>query len=371
MNITWQGVFDTTIIATISLFNMDIATIITPDCYQNWDFYSKYLMMVLAPIFLITLIILCYLFLKVIRFVNTNIFLISEKVDNINFEKLNIKFFYFITLCCRYLYIPETIITRIPFQKTWQTALKKYTLNYYPNISTDDEKYQNFYPWKRENINHTGKKISPEDLLTIGLYLVLIEIISSNIEELKNIFFLVLSPIGIVLAFMGTRKNLKEMWYRQKNSKLNGDDEINESRMKRISFVVSENPNLHANAKKLSDKNEKINDENQNSLSTTSSPNTDSSSNSSSNFDTNDSQNENDIELNGKNNSDVELKNVKIKINSIGDQKIGHLKQENEKLKLTIDELVDEKKKYIQDISTLKEKILQLQNDLKSLKEKD
>ncbi|KAJ3441589.1 hypothetical protein M0812_13602 [Anaeramoeba flamelloides] len=465
MNMTWDNNYiDTTIIAAISLFNMDIATIITPDCYQNWDFYSKYLIMVLVPIFLFGSICLFYLFLKVIRFINTNFFLISEKIDNINFEKLNIKIFYFITLCCRYLYLPETIITSIPFQKTWQAALNKYTLNYYPNISTDDEKYQKFYPWfvffliiymvlipivfliililsKKNNFNDFWRKrfgwlwefykpkrfyweifkiifkflmiitpilistsnhltlvlvilllitlimiilililkpypriipfdkegriyksfwekISPEDLITIGLYLVLIATISSNIEQLKNIFYLFLNPIGIILAFMGTRKNLKEMWYKQKNTKLNrnGDDGINEPRMKKFSFVVGENPNLGDHVKKLSDNKKKINKK-QNNLSTTSSSNTDSSSNSSSNFDSRDNDNENDIELNEKKNSDVELKNVKIKINSIGQQKIKKLKKENEKLKLIISELVDGKEKSNKEIIALKKKL--------------
>ncbi|KAJ3441510.1 hypothetical protein M0812_13523 [Anaeramoeba flamelloides] len=300
---------------------------------------------------------------ELIRFVNTNIFLISEKVDNINFEKLNIKIFYFITLCCRYLYIPETIITSIPFQKTWQTALKKYTLNYYPNISTDDEKYQNFYPWfvffliiymvfipitfiiililsKKNNFNdYWGKRfgwlwefyktqrfyweiikiifkffiIITPILISTSSHLTLVLVLLLCLLVIMIILILIFKPYPRIIPFDKEKRKYKSYWEKmspedlltiglylkcgtdKKNSKLNGDDEINESRMKKFSFVVSENPNLHANAKKLSDKNEKINDENQNSLSTTSSQRTDSSSNSSSNFDSNDSQNENDI----------------------------------------------------------------------------
>ncbi|KAJ3426427.1 insulin-like growth factor binding proteinn-terminal [Anaeramoeba flamelloides] len=317
MNIKFPDYINNSVISSLSIFNFDLNLIIKPDCYQKFDFYSKYFIMVLSPFILIFVFLLIYVALR--------IYIKIKVLQNIDLHKINAKYFYYITLGLRYLYIPEIIICSQPFQTTYQEGLKKHTLDYYPSIYTDDQKYQNFYPWfiifiifyaglipslfivilyfsKRKNFsiyweNRFGwmwkfykkkrfwweiskmifrfliviipifannsisldyllmilvllitlmmiiivifkpypvvisqdkeirniksfwEKISPEDITSIGLYLVLIATISSSIEKTYGLLFFFVNPIGVIFTFMGTRKNLKEMWYKNKKIK--------------------------------------------------------------------------------------------------------------------------------------------------------
>ncbi|KAJ6252877.1 insulin-like growth factor binding protein [Anaeramoeba flamelloides] len=400
MSISWPEYINSNIVSSASVFNFEISTIVTPKCYKNFDFYSKYLIMVLFPICFILLALLILLIIKIINLVffclgkmrrrkikkqksktknikkklqsqsqsssssssssssnekgsndndnnnndnNNN----SKKKDTetkntmtvtkkttikntkdtltnnqlIDSNKFYISICNLISIMLRYLFIPEIIICAKPFQTTYQKGIDKNTLNYAPNISTDDQKYQKYYPlflfflyfysisiplffiiiliiskkhnfsdyWKKRfgwlwefykpkrywweipkiffklfiiilpilislqhknillisifslitlmtiiiiifkpypflipidgenrNVKSIWEKIAPEDLITIGLNLILIAIVTSGIDELYNVLYTILYPVGIIFTFMGTRKNLKEMWYKKK-----------------------------------------------------------------------------------------------------------------------------------------------------------
>ncbi|KAJ6242792.1 hypothetical protein M0813_02640 [Anaeramoeba flamelloides] len=318
MNINFTNLVDNSAISTLAIFNFDFTLIFNTDCYQNVNFYSKYLIFVLVPISLVLLCLLVYVTIRLVCL------LLKSNSKQEMWSKLTNIFIYSITLGFRYLYITEAMACMRPFQATWQSGLQKKTLDYDPQIYTNDQRYQSFYPWflfflifyiivvplffivililaKRHNFSHFwGKKfgwlwefykpnrfwweipkmifkcliiifpiivgnlaikyqllsiffiilafnilililkpypnlipsdkdkrniksfwekISPEDLISVGLNLILMAIISSGIEEISNILFLLLNNVGLILAFMGTRKNFKEMWYKRKKIK--------------------------------------------------------------------------------------------------------------------------------------------------------
>ncbi|KAJ3443888.1 insulin-like growth factor binding proteinn-terminal [Anaeramoeba flamelloides] len=325
MNIKWPLYIDGGIISANSLFNFDISAIFRPGCYQKFDFYSKYLIMVLFPLALLALSLLVYLIFKIMEL---NAF---KKKIGINWDRINAKYCNLISLAFRYLYIPEIIICTQPMQTTWQEGIKKHVLDYYPTIATEDEKYQKYYPWfwfffifyalvipiayaiiliiskkkhfseywykrfgwlwdfykpnrfwweivklifrflilliplfisssssnfqiiqlvlligiilimiiltlsfrpfpyfatqqenppmKSPELRSLWEKISPEDVASIGLNIILIAIVSSGITQTRSIIFFIFYPVGVVTAFMGTRKNFKQMWIKNKKRK--------------------------------------------------------------------------------------------------------------------------------------------------------
>ncbi|KAJ6240013.1 insulin-like growth factor binding protein [Anaeramoeba flamelloides] len=323
MNISWPTYIDGSIISASSLVNLEISTIITPNCYQNYTFFTKYLIMVLIPIALVAVIVAGYLVFRLIS---------KYKKKDIDWQRVNSKILYSLTLALRYLYIPMAIVSSRPFQTTYQEGLEKTTLDYSPDIDTDSEKYKAFYPWfvfffflnvcsipllfiaalliskfkhlsdywkdkfgwlwefyrpnrfyweivkiffkfaiivipiyskitdqnylllmvlmfvlamnifilvfrpypflvptnKHEReLKSVWEKISPEDLVSFGLNIILMGIISSGIEKARNVLFFFLYPIGTIFTFMGTRKNFKEMWYQRKKIKKYKDDPNN------------------------------------------------------------------------------------------------------------------------------------------------
>ncbi|KAJ6252872.1 insulin-like growth factor binding protein [Anaeramoeba flamelloides] len=466
MSINWPEYINSNIISSTSIFNFEISTIVTPECYKNFDFYSKYLIMVLFPICFILLALLILLIIKIINLVfsflvkkgkikiknqNPNINNIKKKSQSssssssneneikkespsssssssssietetknkmpvtkktttkntkdtitnnqlIDTNKFIIPICNLISIMLRYLFIPEIIICAKPFQTTYQKGIDKNTLNYAPNISTDDQKYQKYYPlflfflyfysisiplffiiiliiskkhnfskyWKKRfgwlwefykpnrywweipkiffklfiiilpilislqhkntllisilslitlmtiiiiifkpypflipidgesrNVKSIWEKIAPEDFITIGLNLILIAIVTSGIDELDNMLYLIFYPIGIIITFIGTRKNIKEMWYKKKQIQ----------KFKNSKQEKTQN-NIHLNKNKIN-------------LSTTSSSN---------------NSDNTDLELNIMPNNDKN--NLDDENNNLLQKELQKLKNENEKLK--------------------------------------
>ncbi|KAJ6252870.1 insulin-like growth factor binding protein [Anaeramoeba flamelloides] len=346
MSINWPEYINSNIVSSTSIFNFEISTIVTPECYKNFDFYSKYLIMKSqsssssssneneigkassssssSPSSTSSSGKGNNKNNKNKIKDNNNNNKIKDPITNnqlIDTNKYIISICNLISIMLRYLFIPEIIICAKPFQTTYQKGIDKNTLNYAPNISTDDQKYQKYYPlflfflyfysisiplffiiiliiskkhnfskyWKKRfgwlwefykpnrywweipkiffklfiiilpilislqhkntllisilsliilmtiiiiiykpypflipidgenrNVKSIWEKIAPEDFITIGLNLILIAMVTSGIDELDNILYSIFYPIGIIITFIGTRKNIKEMWNKKK-----------------------------------------------------------------------------------------------------------------------------------------------------------
>ncbi|KAJ3444237.1 hypothetical protein M0812_10089 [Anaeramoeba flamelloides] len=315
MNIQWPAYIDSNIVSVTSIFNFEISTFVSPDCFEHFNFYTEYLIMVLLPFGLILLWVIVLSFLIIISKLRKN----GKK----NWDFIKARTLYYTTQGFRIMYIPEVIVCSQPFQRTWQKGIKKYTLDYFPDITTDDQRYKSFYPWfvfllifyaaiiplilisilfvakkhdfseywykrfgwlwkhykrnrfwweipkfgykfllvitpifistttshnilltilliiilmmntiilifrpyhtiipknnKERNIKSHWEKISPEDLIAFGLNMILFSVVSSGIAETKSILFFIFYLCGGIITFMGTRKNLKHMYYKIKN----------------------------------------------------------------------------------------------------------------------------------------------------------
>ncbi|KAJ6249380.1 insulin-like growth factor binding protein [Anaeramoeba flamelloides] len=324
MNIKFPTYLSSNAVSSVSIVNFDISILIKQDCFRSFTFYTKYLIIVFLPFALIALMITINI---VCRIFSWGILKQKHKNSKDTLNKINAKTIYWIFKILSFFYLPEIIICSQPLQTTYQEGINKYTLDYSPDITTDDEQYKLFYPWfifflilfasvmplsiiiiliiaKKKNfskywfdrfgwiwefykpnrfwweipkitfkffiilipifilssekisnniqviimiviivtmnicllvfkpypfispendefrtVKSLWEKISPEDLTSIGLNTILIAVLSSAINEIDSLLFFLFYPLGAILAFMGTRKNVKQIWYQTKNIK--------------------------------------------------------------------------------------------------------------------------------------------------------
>ncbi|KAJ6237475.1 cell surface glycoprotein (s-layer protein)-like protein [Anaeramoeba flamelloides] len=417
------------------LFNIDISIIIKPDCFNDFDFFSKYLLIVLLPICLLALGLVVLVFL----------FLYSRFIKKVNLKPIRTKYWYYISLGFRYIYIPETIICTQPFQTTFQHYSKKSTLNYFPNISTKDERYKAMYPWfvfflifysfltpvlliiilvisklhdlndywydrfgwlwqfyrpKRfwwelikifykffivcspiffinlttsyllviillvvlfinilivafkpypiytpllnpsnndledtQNVqsqsNNKRKsfwlKISAEDFLSIGLNFILFSVISAGLNQFNHQLFLLFYPIGAIISFVGTKKNiyqileknrLKKQFKKERDNQENNNAMISSTSSSTTSSSASNSPSYRDNGNEKENLQEKDQDQDNNDAKDTrdtsdTSDNSDNNSNSLSSHNNSNNKNIlNNKKIDADSDSDIELSEI-------------------------------------------------------------
>ncbi|KAJ6237856.1 hypothetical protein M0813_26649 [Anaeramoeba flamelloides] len=141
MNLNWpKSMSNSFVFAITGFFNLNFEMMFSLQCFESFNFYIRWLILVLIPILLMVILLVKILFFGIFAF--TTNWIQQEK-----FQRICDSSIYHGALFWKYLYIPINLVCLEPFDITYQSEFDEYTLDSDPIISTKDRYYKKFLIW--------------------------------------------------------------------------------------------------------------------------------------------------------------------------------------------------------------------------------
>ncbi|KAJ6254393.1 hypothetical protein M0813_01229 [Anaeramoeba flamelloides] len=119
-----------------SVFTLQVGVFAAPECYYDFDFFKRWLMMFLIPIFFTFVLFLTLIFHYA-----------KYRSDPDRLERRVPKFLRWYTMFLKWIYLPYLLVSFEPFQFSYQNAVDNYTLDADPSITLDSAKYRTWLPY--------------------------------------------------------------------------------------------------------------------------------------------------------------------------------------------------------------------------------